>query len=630
VACEGDSPAGNTFALYRPGAARLFELPYPSDLRVKGDGTIDLAHLSHGQLELVQRYVDFVKTNPTGGFALSGGAFFRFSGPIDPLTLPATPEASRSRESSVQWIDLTTGQRLPAVARFNERGGRVIGDHNLSVHPVPGFVLDPDTRYAVVVTNGVRDLDGYRVRAEPAFAPDSLPPEVDGAVAAAVFTTGHPTRLVEALHALILSLPAPQAEDLEVADETADYYEVRGTYRAPCFQTGTPPYLTPDQGGLIETDGQGRPVVQRTERLRFALTLPRAPIPTGGFPLVLYAHGTGGDYRSFIRRGVAGRLARVTDGSGQFIARVAVLGIDQVVHGERVPPGTSPEVVVFNITNPGSWVYNLVQGAADGLSLARLAPGISFTKLPWSVDSGRSGAVDFGGVVRLDAGRVCVIGHSQGGITSPPFIATSPVVGCAVLSGAGAGAAVSFLEQNVPVDVASLVQLALKEPVDRYHPMVTLWQQILDPADPGCYARRIIAGPPARHLLVTEGIVDHYTPVETTEALATAAALPQLGTVLRPAQGLGLLGIGPASLPATANVDANGGPASVTAGLLQYKGAPSTAACGSCSSTQYCDSETGLCRGDGHHVLFENSDAIRHYSRFVGTFFRDGVPTIGP
>jgi hypothetical protein len=28
-----------------PGAAQLFELPYPSDLRVKSDGALDLGHL---------------------------------------------------------------------------------------------------------------------------------------------------------------------------------------------------------------------------------------------------------------------------------------------------------------------------------------------------------------------------------------------------------------------------------------------------------------------------------------------------------------------------------------------------------------------------------------------------------
>ena len=44
-------------------------------------------------------------------------------------------------------------------------------------------------------------------------------------------------------------------------------------------------------------------------------------MPASGWPVVLYAHGTGGNYLSFVSGGVAERLAR---------AGLASVGVDQV------------------------------------------------------------------------------------------------------------------------------------------------------------------------------------------------------------------------------------------------------------------------------------------------------------
>ena len=53
-------------------------------------------------------------------------------------------------------------------------------------------------------------------------------------------------------------------------------------------------------------------------------------MPAGGYPIVLYAHGTGGDYRSFLDDGTGASLAQQC---------LASMGVDQIFHGTR--PGAA-------------------------------------------------------------------------------------------------------------------------------------------------------------------------------------------------------------------------------------------------------------------------------------------------
>src|SRR5262249_52204996 len=152
---------------------------------------------------------------------------------------------------------------------------------------------------------------------------------------------------------------------------------------------GDVPYTT---GGDIVIGADRLPVVQRMESLRVALTIPLGAKPASGWPIVIYAHGTGGSYHSFINDGTAGRLAA---------QGLAVVSIDQVLHGPR-NPGGNPELDFFNFQNPLAARYNTVQGAADDFSVVRLIEG---------------GGLDYadpqGGALSFDASKIYFFGHSQ-------------------------------------------------------------------------------------------------------------------------------------------------------------------------------------------------------------------------
>ena len=257
TACE-DKSAQATRALFAVGAASedLFALPYPNDLRLGADGTIDLGHLAEQAPGLFKLYASTVARNRAGGFSLSGGAFFRFSGPIDPRCLPSSPAASRQADASVRWVNIQAdsvdyGQRIPLRTKFLEAEGRYIGAQSLAVLPVPGFVLAPATRYAVIVTEALCDAAGDAVVADEDFRAliEDAPPEreelqqahqryqplrdyltafgLTGVVSAAVFTTGQPTEIARQARAVLHRSAAPVARDLVVSAQTdRDYADL--------------------------------------------------------------------------------------------------------------------------------------------------------------------------------------------------------------------------------------------------------------------------------------------------------------------------------------------------------------------------------------------------------------------
>ena len=102
-------------------------------------------------------------------------------------------------------------------------------------------------------------------------------------------------------------------------------------------------------------------------------------MPPNGWPVVLYGHGTGGDFRSFIGAKVALTLAR---------AGIAVLSIDQIHHAYRDKradgchtmndPASCVSLVFFNFLVPAAGRDNVRQSALDFVSLLKVAQTFDF------------------------------------------------------------------------------------------------------------------------------------------------------------------------------------------------------------------------------------------------------------
>jgi dienelactone hydrolase len=608
-ACVDSSAGGEVTALFtvpRGGAlaadADFFAMPFPSDFWRDANG-LDLS-LYPRPSPIIEDYLDVIPSR-MDGFGTNAAIFFRFDGAIDASKLPATPEAARADDASVYLVDVqadspTRGERWPVKLRFEPRAGETIGTNWLSVLPYPGFPMRPKHTYAVVVTTrlDVRASDDW-LAVSGASVPDDLDlaraqaaaqPLLDwldeaggderaDVASAAVFTTQDATSIMPAVRARVWALPAPTIRDVVDVGPGNGWERFDGVFDAPNFQTGDVPYFT--TGGEIvldETDGMA--VVQRTEALRVAYTIPDGTMPANGWPVAIYAHGTGGSYQSFINDGTATRLAA---------QGIAVISIDQVLHGPR-NPGASPETSFFNFINPLAARDNALQGAADDFSVVRLVQNNDL----------------------FDPDKIYFFGHSQGGLTGPPFLAFEPEVKGAVLSGAGALLYLAMLTKTQPVDVTAIVAAAVRdEPLDEFNPTLALLQTWIERSDPANYGPLLVREPAAhpdtgapmapKPIFQSEGLVDSYAPPATIEALAVAIGVDPVAPVLQDVPGLALRGRTVLQAPVTGNLDGT------TAVLLQYEQSAGS---------------------DGHFVVFDVAAAETQSAAFLGTLAATGEATL--
>jgi hypothetical protein len=360
--------------------------------------------------------------------------------------------------------------------------------------------------------------------------------------------------------------------------------------------------------------------VVRTENVCMSLTVPKgATMPANGWPVVIYAHGTGGSFRSHVNEGVAKALATVgADNTVPF----AVLGIDQVQHGPRRGMSTeTPDNLFYNFGNPNAARDNAMQGAADQMSLAKLAASLDIK------DTTLTGAE-----VKIDPAAVLFWGHSQGateGGISTPYAAQLAGV---LFSGQGASLMDALLNKTQPVNIAGSIAFALSDlasadPMTRkprgseFHPVLSLLQMYLDPSDPLNHAAAMTPSMTGgHHVFQVYGQNDSYAPPVTEVTYAIAAGLnaaridpkvmkpdfpacpnciPQF-----PAEVMGANGV------VTKNIGGR-----LTAAVRQY--------------AQATDADAGITY-DGHFVAYHNPLAQHDIARFLDDIAKGMAPTVGP
>jgi pimeloyl-ACP methyl ester carboxylesterase len=264
-----------------------------------------------------------------------------------------------------------------------------------------------------------------------------------------------------------------------------------------------------------------------------------------------------------------------------------------VLHPPR-NPGGAPEIDFFNFQNPFAGRNNAIQGAADDFSVVRLIEGFEHVDPPQRI-------------IRFDPERIYFFGHSQGGLTGPPFIAYEPQVKGAVLSGAGGLLYYALLNKSEPVDITSIVKsVIIDNPLDEFNPVLALLQCWIERSDAINYGPMLVREPAPglapRPIYQSMGYVDHFTPLPTIEALAVSIGGDHVGPVIEPIEGLALRGRQEVSPPVTGNL---GG---TTAVVVQYQNT----------------------LGDGHFVVFDVAAARRQSTQFLSTLAETGAATLVP
>lgn len=604
-ACGSDPAVEGPAAVYQPGSGSLMDAPWPTDDRIV-DGHLDLSGFPRSDIPLIQRYLDVGETFEAWG--TSQPIYFPLEAFPPEDRLP-TPAGSLEEDSGLLLVDIDPdspmyGERFPVQWELVP-SGTMVPHPTLAVAPVFGFPLRPDTTYAVLVTNDVvapstRFLD--RLDEDPALAvlADALgdvAPKAKELAVGTVFTTRDPTaemaRLVQATRAI----EAPDlSQAIEPVDENLFYRSFLGSTEGPLWQHGEKPYNT--EGGGFRFGADGTPEMAELEELRLVISTPKdlSNPPAGGWPVVVYAHGTGGDAFTFANESngleVASQLAR---------AGIVGIGFDQPLHGTRGTPDTNLVLHSFNYLNPESGRAAFRQGALDILWLVHALRSHDIT-LTAGTDT-----------IPLDSDTVMFFGHSHGGLTGS---IAGPWLGDdtrgAVFSGAGGGLAITLVERKDPQDIAALIALLLQfqegEELTRLHPAAGLVQLLVEETDPLNYAPYWLSqdlGASSRPLpvLLTSGQHDVQTHHETAEALAAAAGLNQVQPAWNAPDGLVLRGLEPLRGPVSDNV-------------IGFDGQPVTGVL-----SQWED-------GD-HFVVFQDSDASGMVRDFLETAI-DGSPEVDP
>jgi hypothetical protein len=638
----------------------FYRLPFPNDIRLANGKVTMTGHPRPGPrilpFDLVDRYISAIEAE-SRGFAANPTMIVRLSKPFNASLFPGDCGAS--------LVDIT-----PTSPNYTFTQGLTCGATNANSRYVCGpylwartrlgSPLRPGTTYALLIKKTLTDLLGSPFVADDDFsAMLAATPPADPALAAAypaylplrnyiatgqvaaadlatalVFTVEKYEDPLAAIDATIAAGAAPVIEGLvrcapgvvspcddgmtgtahvrgclATDSASANFDTYQGTVALPVFQNGTPPYLTPTDGGNIEYDATtGAATLQSTQKVCFALTVPKGVAPAAGWPLVVYGHGTGGSYRSIIDLGLSDDLAVGkapagegfgVDGGASAVSAapvpMAVLGFDGILHGTRNGGSTKPVgELVYNFLNPHAARDNALQAAADLLALPHALPGLAAQ-----------------GIV-LDGQRLSLYGHSQGGNGASLVAARQSSYGTIVMSGTGGTLIYTLLGKTQPVNIPAVLPYLLGEigptAVDANHPVLGLMQMYFERSDSVNFGRRLFHEPlptmTAHHILHVYGTKDSYSVVPTQQAYALAAGF-QVATPV-----VDNFGLDPVALPPP--VSSNeffGSYGKLTAVEVQYQPAATY---------------------DGHFVSTMNPSARAAIQEMLVTAARDGIPTVSP
>ena len=528
-----EASSGDLAPRFEPGGEGFYRMPWPSDGRLTDQGTVDISDIPHSEMEFMQRYEAAI--DDIEGFSMMPVAYIPFSSDKAPSedAVP-TPKQSLEQDAPIQLIDLSEehcGQRVPVESSYDEEGDRFIDPHVLKVAPVPGFALHHERTYAFVVTTDFGQPDGLSTARTQAFADhlnlegpegrltdsfhalrNCLPEAgLDPAkiAMASVFTTHNPVRETRLMRQVVWCEETKAPEILEWkhwSDHSTDHYKVfKGTMSMPAFQKGDPPYSTKDGG--LEFDEHGLPIIQKWEKVPFAVTVPAAA--SGPLPLLIWEDGTGARLTSHLGDDHITGAASKGFAVASFVAPF---------HEGREFPG-DPTRDTFNYLNPESGRTVFRQQIAETSYFMRMLVE-TLSEQP--------------GAPRIDTAHIVYGGHSQGALVGAMTAGVEPNFDAFVLNGVGGYLSNTVIFRKDPFDIAGLVQsmLQIDRPIDRFHPVVQMAQLGADAVDPQNYARSWYGwerNPDGANVFMINGKKDDTTSTTSMNALLAIADVPSVG-----------------------------------------------------------------------------------------------------
>lgn len=617
-----------TQGVFDPQAKSFWSLPLPSDLRAREDGTVDYTGYPTPKSAVADAWLQTATKRSVHGYGVNNGVFFPLSGEIDTSTLPSSAKAATEKDASVFLVDIDPasperGRRFPLDVTFNGPRQASRPANTLSLVPTFGFVRRANTLYAAVVTDSVKDPSGQPLGRTKAFHEawvngtgfketrawmNDEKLDVSKVAIATQFKTMDPSRELSALIQWIEAQPAPSlATPFVAAQDYADFRVFTATWRVPKIQAGDIP-----GHGAIQWGSDGAPLQSGTQECRLVLTVPKRPMPQGGFPLMIYFHGSGGEAYEPVDRGAEAQDgppprpdAPPGTGPSMYLARrgIASLGFDFPLHGARRAPPDTTGLSFYSLFGKLSEPYNIAQtldnmqvAVMEAVYLTRLIPTFA---IPASAAAGLDAGGAQDGMIRINPARVSAMGHSMGSTLGIVIAGVDPRISGYVFSGAGGMLVEVANSGSYPVRLQDVTKEFLSLPsgetISRDHPLIHIFQGVWDTVDPIAKAHKVAREPNPergpRPYLMFAGVVDGYFHPLAQQAAAVPLGGPLVGSAVEETMpsAMALAGRETAAFPLAKNV--NG----VTGGVVQ----------------QTTPFELG------HYIVFDTESAQSQYLCFV-------------
>ncbi|WP_158643259.1 hypothetical protein [Ketobacter alkanivorans] len=557
---------GGTAPKMEWGGSEFLGFPWPNDLRRNPDGTVDIEGFPGTGNPLLKAILD--KGVPyMHGFGTNSGVIFQFNGPLDTDSLPSALD-SLEDDAVAMLVNLDQNsplylQRIPLRVHFDPLSTLYQPGHLLTLLPVPGYALEPDTLYGAILFSGILDDSSKPILPAPlisALTENERPASINadtwdvlqqqwGRVSG--YVSGHTEWDVGQLAGFTVyrtmnpteyTFPVAQAvaaiddetiiNSVEIVHEglMCGYYNhipMVAQVALPVWQQGTHPYSL--GGGMVQIDeSTGLAVQQGVESVDMSIDIGCTGGATPKIPMI-FAEGTGGTHYS------------ATNISGGFYEQDpfdhVALAVAPHYSGDRSSPVLSDfasflgefgvqvdssdlqGITFYNLVNPAANIGNHIQSAADQLYLRRVA-----TLLPQILE--RHGPIteplnfDFSTFSVRDDIAV-LAGHSQGASVIPMAMAMDNTFNIGFLSGAPSHAYFQAvhrgsIRQLLPLILAGLVD----NEVDYHHPLMQILQMMHGPADSVNYVPFMKPD----YLMQVAGFDDACVPREASAALGLAFA----------------------------------------------------------------------------------------------------------
>ncbi len=495
----GDDQTATSVRLLVPedGSAPAYgEAPFPSDAWRGEDGRLEppagLDAIFHRDPELIAEHLATLD-----GFGVRPLVELPIDGALDPSTIDGA-----ARVVDVDPDSPERGREVPYDWRWDADREVLAGS------PQPGQVLRAGTRYAALLTRGLRDADGLPL-ARPAglvrLAAGDVPARWrttadaidDDVVGLAVFTTERATRTMAAARALLDDPAVVPPPELSFPDQ-AIIFKGRAALdrllgKAQRFADGpragaerwglsagsNPTGVAHDHVGVVATgsmtvarfrradtgdDGpadetfdvdpaSGAPALVSTESIPVTFMIPAAPPPSpAGYPVVIIAHGLG-----------SSRHAILTFAEPLAAAGFAAVAIDADTHGSRRDP-TDRENNLAPFLHELTGEADMADGFGDHTGLVTTFDFLEgLRNLSGARDAIRQSVLDFAELgILLRRGGLDLAPLARGGVT--PVLDTSRIAFLGESFGTIVGGVLAAVEPDIDLyvlDVAGAGMLDL-------------------------------------------------------------------------------------------------------------------------------------------------------------------------